>query len=77
MPTLGFVFKGFAMNGKNNAFELRLFPDDYVLEFESNGMTDWRFGLVMIVMTIHRRWIKCFRRRILLVLIEKRKQLGL
>ena len=28
LPTLGFVFKGFAVNGKDNAFELLLSLDD-------------------------------------------------
>ena len=45
LPTLGFVFKGFVVNGKDDVFELRLSTDDYVLEFENNGMTNCIIGL--------------------------------
>ena len=44
MPTLGFVFKGYSVNGKDSAFELLLTPDDYVLEFEADGKTDCVVG---------------------------------
>ena len=33
------------MNGKDSSFELLLTPNDYVLEFESDGITDCVVGL--------------------------------
>lgn len=44
LPILGFVFKGFAVNGKDYAFELKLTPEDYVLEFENEGGNDCVVG---------------------------------
>lgn len=45
LPTLGFVFKGYSRNGKDEAFELKLTPDDYVLEFEVDGKNDCVVGI--------------------------------
>ena len=45
LPTLGLIFKGYSVNGKDSAFELLLTPNDYVLEFESDGITDCVVGL--------------------------------
>jgi len=41
LPTLGLIFRG--MNDK--AFELKLTPDDYVLEFEVDGKSDCVIGI--------------------------------
>lgn len=45
LPTLGFIFKGYTKNGKDEAFELLLTPDDYVLEFEVDGRNDCVIGI--------------------------------
>lgn len=45
LPTLGFIFKGYSKNGKDEAFELKLTPDDYVLEFEVDGKNDCVVGI--------------------------------
>lgn len=45
LPNLGFIFKGYSKNGKDEAFELILTPDDYVLEFEVNGKNDCVIGI--------------------------------
>ena len=45
LPSLGLVFKGYTINGKDEAFELILTPDDYVLEFEVNGKSDCVIGI--------------------------------
>jgi len=45
LPTLGFVFKSFPINGRETSFELILTPDDYVLEFEVNGKNDCVIGI--------------------------------
>jgi len=45
LPTLGFVFKSFAVNGQETSFELILTPDDYVLEFDVNGNNDCVVGI--------------------------------
>lgn len=45
MPSLGLIFKGYNKAGKDEAFELILTPDDYVLEFEVNGKNECVIGL--------------------------------
>jgi hypothetical protein len=45
LPSLGFIFKGYTKDGKDDAFELILTPDDYVLEFEVNGRSDCVIGI--------------------------------
>ena len=45
LPSLGFIFKGYSKNQKDEAFELILTPDDYVLEFEVNGKNDCVVGI--------------------------------
>ena len=45
LPTLGFVFRSFPINGRETSFELILSPDDYVLEFEVNGKNDCVVGI--------------------------------
>jgi cathepsin D len=45
LPNLGFIFKGYSKDGKDEAFELILTPDDYVLEFEVNGKNDCVIGI--------------------------------
>lgn len=45
LPTLGFVFRSFPINGRETSFELILTPDDYVLEFEVNGKNDCVVGI--------------------------------
>lgn len=45
MPSLGLIFKGYSKDGKDEAFELILTPDDYVLEFEVNGKNDCVIGI--------------------------------
>ncbi len=45
LPNLGFIFRGYPRNGKDEAFELILTPDDYVLEFEVNGKNDCVIGI--------------------------------
>jgi hypothetical protein len=45
LPSLGFIFKGYTKDGKDEAFELILTPDDYVLEFEVNGNSDCVIGI--------------------------------
>lgn len=45
MPSLGLVFNGYSKDGKDEAFELILTPDDYVLEFEVNGKHDCVVGI--------------------------------
>jgi cathepsin D len=45
LPSLGFIFKGYSKDGKDEAFELVLTPDDYVLEFEVNGKNDCVIGI--------------------------------
>ena len=45
LPSLGFIFKGYSKNGKDEAFELILTPDDYVLEFEVNGKNECVIGI--------------------------------
>ena len=45
LPTLGFVFKSFPVNGRESSFELILTPEDYVLEFDVNGNNDCVVGI--------------------------------
>jgi cathepsin D len=45
LPSLGLIFKGYSRNGKDEAFELILTPEDYVLEFEVNGKNDCVIGI--------------------------------
>jgi hypothetical protein len=45
LPSLGLIFKGYTKDGKDEAFELILTPDDYVLEFEVNGKSDCVIGI--------------------------------
>jgi hypothetical protein len=45
LPSLGFIFKGYTRDGKDEAFELILTPDDYVLEFEVDGKRDCVVGI--------------------------------
>lgn len=45
LPTLGFVFRSFPVNGRETSFELILTPDDYVLEFDVNGKNDCVIGI--------------------------------
>jgi hypothetical protein len=45
LPSLGFIFKGYTKDGKTEAFELILTPEDYVLEFEVNGKSDCVIGI--------------------------------
>ena len=45
LPSLGLIFKGYTINGKDEAFELVLTPDDYVLEFEVDGKLDCVIGI--------------------------------
>ncbi len=45
LPNLGFIFQGGIENGKNSAFELKLTPDEYVLEFEVDGKIDCVIGI--------------------------------
>lgn len=45
LPSLGFIFKGYSIDGKEQAFELILTPNDYVLEFEVNGRSDCVIGI--------------------------------
>ena len=45
LPTLGLIFRGMTINGKDTAFELLLTPDDYVLEFEVDGKADCVIGI--------------------------------
>jgi hypothetical protein len=61
MPTLGLIFSGHNRAGKDEAFELLLTPNDYVLEFEVDGKSEcvigfgkdsedggWTFGQVFL-----------------------------
>lgn len=45
LPSLGLIFKGYSKDGKDEAFELILTPNDYVLEFEVNGKNDCVVGI--------------------------------
>ena len=45
LPTLGFDFKSFSINGRETSFELIFTPDNYVLEFEVNGKNDCVIGI--------------------------------
>jgi len=45
LPTLGFIFKGMTVNGKEQAFELKLSPEEYVLEYEVDGKVDCVIGI--------------------------------
>jgi len=45
LPTLGFVFKGMPENGKDQSFELKLTPEEYVMEFEDEGRIDCVIGI--------------------------------
>lgn len=45
LPNIGFVFNGFAKGGKSESFELILTPEEYILEFEVDGVTDCVVGL--------------------------------
>jgi hypothetical protein len=45
LPSLGLIFKGYTKDGKDEAFELILTPNDYVLEFEVDGKSDCVIGI--------------------------------